>query len=127
MALQHAVKHNKARDCIHLQDQSILTYQSLLAYCKQLEARCEHFQQAQAQGRAHLTSITATSASHSSLHANTQSTTTCQTCPRCVYSHPCMSCPAFGHECYNCHGTGHFTALCRRPHAGDLTVTGASS
>ena len=116
MALQHDVKYDEARDWICLHDQATLTYQSLLTHCKQLGARCEQFQQAQAQGKAHLISITAASGSHSSLHANTQSTTTHQICQRCGYSHPCVSCPAFGHRCYNCCGTGHFTALCRRPH-----------
>ena len=116
MVLHHAVKYHEARDWIHLQDQSTLTCQSLLAHYKQMEARCEQFQQAQAQGRAHLTTITAASFRHSSLHANTQSATTHQNCSRCSYFHPHVSCPAFGHECYNCHGTGHFTALCRRPH-----------
>ena len=52
MVLQHAVKYHEARDWIRLQDQSTLTYQSLLNYCTQLEARCEQFKQAQAQGRA---------------------------------------------------------------------------
>ena len=116
MVLRPPVKYHKARDWIHLQDHDTLTYQSLLPYCKQLEARCEQFQQAQAQGRAHLTSIIAASASHSSPHANTQSVTTCQTCQRCGYFYPCVSCPAFGCECYNCHSTGNFTAMCRRPH-----------
>ena len=63
MMLQHAVKYHKARDWICLQDQSTLTYQSLLAHCRQLEARCKQFQQAQAQGRAHLTSLASASAS----------------------------------------------------------------
>ena len=54
MVLQHAIKYHEARDWIHLQDQTTLMYQSLLAHCKQLKARCEQFQQAQAQGRAHL-------------------------------------------------------------------------
>ena len=114
--LQHTLKYHEARDWICLQDQITLTYQSLLAHCKQLKARCEQFQQAQAQGRAHLTTITAASSSHSSLHANTQSTTTCQQCSRCSYSHPHGTCPALNCECYNCHTTGYFTALCRRPH-----------
>ena len=54
MVLQHTVKYHEARDWIHLLDQTTLTYQSLLAHCKQLEARCEQFKQAQTQGRAHL-------------------------------------------------------------------------
>ena len=116
MVLQHAIKYHEAKDWIHLQDQTTLTYQSLLAHCKQLEARCEQFQQAQAQGRAHLLTITAASSSLSSLHANTQSTTTHQPCSRCSYSHPCNTCPAFNCECYNCHTTWHFAALCRRHH-----------
>ena len=80
MVLQHAVKYHKVRYWICLEDQSILSYQSLLAHCQQLEACCEQFQQAQAQGRAHLTSITLTSANHPLLHTNAQSTTTCQLC-----------------------------------------------
>ena len=40
MVLQHAVKYNEVQDWICLQDQSTLTYQSLLNYCTQLEARC---------------------------------------------------------------------------------------
>ena len=52
MVLQHTVKYHEARDWIRMQDQSTLTYQSLLNYCTQLEARCEQFKQVQAQGRA---------------------------------------------------------------------------
>ena len=48
MGLQHNVKYHEARYWIHLQDQSTLTYQSLLAHCRQLKARYEQFQQAQA-------------------------------------------------------------------------------
>ena len=82
----------------------------------QLEACCEQFQQAQAQGRAHLTTIILASANQSSLHANAQWTTTHQSCFFwCGKSQPQANCPVIGQECYNCHGTGHFTALCRRP------------
>ena len=115
MVLQHVVKYHEVRDCICLQDQNTLTYQSLLNYCTQLEARCEQYQQTQVQGRAQLTAITAASATPSSLHANTQSTTTNISCKRCGYTHLCTNGPAFNCECYNCHNKGHFTALCRRP------------
>ena len=115
MVLQHVVKYHKAGDWIHLQDQDTLTYQSLLNYCTQLEARCKQYQQAQAQGRTQLTIITVVSATPSSLHANTQSTTTNVSCKRCGYTHPCTNCPAFNCNCYNCHNKGHFTALCRKP------------
>ena len=114
MVLQHAVKYHEARDWIPLQDQTTLTYQSLLAHCKQLETRCEQFQQAQAKGRAHLTSLTSASSSESSIHANVQ-TSVKQPCSRCGYTHPHGSCPAYNHVCYNCNRTGHFTALCKRP------------
>ena len=114
MVLQHTIKYHEARDWICLQDQTTLTYQSLLAHCKQLEARCEQFQLAQVKGRAHLMSITSASSNDSSIHANIQ-TTVKQPCSRCGYIHLCGSCPAYIHECYNCHNTGHFTALCRRP------------
>ena len=96
-----------------MQDQSTLTYQSLLNYCTQLEARCEQFKQAQAQGRAQLSSITVASATPSSLHA--QSGTTNISCKRCGYTHPHANCPTYNIECYNCHSKGHFTALCRKP------------
>ena len=115
MLLQHAVKYHDARDWICLQDQSTLTYQSLLVHCRQLEARCKQFQQAQAQGRAHLTSLASTSASKSSIHAILQSTTK-QPCNRCGYTHLHRHCPAFNRKCINCNNIGHFTALSRKPH-----------
>ena len=112
MVLQHAVKYHEAHNWIQLQDQSALTYQSLLNYCTQLEARCDQFKQAQVQGRAQLASITSASASQS---LSIQSATTQITCKRCGYTHPHMNCPMFNKECYNCHNKGHFTALCRKP------------
>ena len=114
MVLQHAVKYHKARDWICLQNQSTLMYQSLLAHCRQLEARCEQFQQAQAQGRAPLTSLSSASASKSSTQANLQSTTK-QPCNRCGYNHSHGQCPAFNWKCFNCNNIGHFAALCRKP------------
>ena len=113
MVLQHAVKYHEAQDWICLQDQSTLTYQSLLNYCTQVEARCEQFKQAQAQGRAQLSSITMASATPSSLLA--QSGITNISCKRCGYTHPHASCPRYNKECYNCHSKDHFTALCRKP------------
>ena len=62
MVLQHAVKYHEAWDWICLKDQDTLTYQSLLNYCTQLEARCKQFQQAHTQGRAQLTTMTVASA-----------------------------------------------------------------
>ena len=112
MVLQHTVKYHEACDWICLQDQSALTYQSLLNYCTQFEARCNQFKRAQVQGRAQLTSITSASASQS-LHI--QSATTQITCKRCGYTHPHANCPTFNKECYSCHTKGHFTALCRKP------------
>ena len=116
MVLQHAVKYHRSRNWIHLQDQSTLMYQSLLAHCRQLEARCKQCQQAQAQGRAQLTSLASASASKSSIHANLQSTTK-QPCNRCGYNHSHGQCPAFNRKCFNCNNIGHFTALCRKPHS----------
>ena len=75
MVLQHTVKYHEARDWIRLQDQSTVMYQSLLAHCTQLEARCKQFQQAKAQGRAHLTSVASASASKSFIHGDIQSNT----------------------------------------------------
>ena len=45
----------KQGDWICLQDQSQLTYASLLQHCKTLEQRCEQYQKAQIKGRAELT------------------------------------------------------------------------
>ena len=92
--LQHAVKYHEARDWIRLQDQSTVTYQSLLAHCRQLEARCKQFQQAKAQGRAHLTSMASASANKSFIHSDVQSNTK-QPYDRCGYNHPHGHCPAF--------------------------------
>ena len=114
MVLQHTVKYHEARDWIQLRDQNTLTYQSVLAHCKQLDARCKQFQQAQAQGRVQLTTIRAASASPSSLQTNTQSTTTHLNCKSYGYYHPQANSPAYNHKCYNSHNNGHFTALCRR-------------
>ena len=45
MLLQHAVKYHKACDWIRLQDQTQLTYTSLLQHCKLLAQHCEQFQE----------------------------------------------------------------------------------
>ena len=74
MLLTHAVKYHKARDWIRLQDQSTLTYQTLLNHCKLLEQRCEQFQKAQMKGRAELTTITAASFVTSSIHQDAVTT-----------------------------------------------------
>ena len=58
MVLQHAVQYHEVRDWIWLQDQSQLTYQSLLAQCKLLESQCEQYQKAQERGQTGLTTIT---------------------------------------------------------------------
>ena len=47
MLLQHAVKFHKARDWIRFQDQSQLTYTTLLQHCKALKQCCKQFQKAQ--------------------------------------------------------------------------------
>ena len=38
MVLQHAVRYHEARNLIRHQDQSQLTYQTLLSHCKMLES-----------------------------------------------------------------------------------------
>ena len=43
MLLAHAIKYHEAREWIRLQDQTRLTYQSLLNHCKLLEQRCEQY------------------------------------------------------------------------------------
>ena len=114
MLLQHAVRFHEAKDWICLQDQSQLTYASLLQHCKTLEQWCEQYQKAQTKGRAELTTLSAATATASSAHQdnvtlhNTQSTI-------CGYKHPQDNCPAKGKECYNCHGLNQYTALCRCP------------
>ena len=111
MLLQHAVKYHKARDWIRLQDQTQLTYTSLLQHCKLLEQCCEQFQKAQARGRAELTTLSAVTATTSSIHQDVISIN--HQCGKCGHKHPRGNCPAAGKECYNCHGTGHYTALCK--------------
>ena len=115
MVLQHTFRYHEVRDWIHLQDQDTLTYQSLLNYCTQPEARCKQYQQAEVQGRAQLTTITVASATPSSLHATMQSTTTNISCKRCGYTHPCANCPAFNHKCYTCHNKGHLLPYAKGP------------
>ena len=115
MLLAHAIKYHEARDWIRLQNQSTLTYQSLLAHCKLLEQRCEQFQKAQLKGRAELTTITAAASVTSSVHQDTVTTHKKSNCTRCGYNHPKGSCPASRQQCYNCSGFGHYTALCKKP------------
>ena len=55
---QHAVKYHEARDWIHLQYQSAVTYDKLLSHCRTLETQCEQFQKAKEKGNANLTTIT---------------------------------------------------------------------
>ena len=114
MLLQHAVRFHEARDWIHLQDQSQLTYASLLQHCKTLEQRCEQYQKAQIKGRAELTTLSAATATASSVHQDNVTLHNTQ-CTRCGYKHPRDNCPAKGKECYNCHGLNHYTVLCRHP------------
>ena len=61
MLLAHAVEYHEARDLIRLQDQSTLTYESLLNHFKSLEQCCELFQKVQIKGRAESITLTATS------------------------------------------------------------------
>ena len=68
MLLQHAVKYHEACYWIRLQDQTQLTYTSLLQHCKLLEQCCEEFQKAQARGQAELTTLSAMTATTSSIH-----------------------------------------------------------
>ena len=114
MLLQHAVKFHKARDWIWLQDQSQLTYKSLLQHCKTLEQCCGQYQKAQLKGLAELTTVSAATATSSSVHKDAI-TFSHTKCTKCRYKHPWDSCPATGQECYNCHRTGHYIALCRCP------------
>ena len=114
MLLQHAVRFHEARDWICLQDQNQLTYASLLQHCKTLEQRCEQYQKARIKGRAELTTLSAATATASSVHQDNVTLHNTQ-CTRCGYKHPRDNCPAKGKECYNCHGLNHYTALCRCP------------
>ena len=92
MLLQHAVCFHEAREWICQQDQSKLTYQSLLSHCKLLESRCEQYHKARERGRADLMSISAATASASSVHTN--ALTTQAHCNKCSYMHPPNKCPA---------------------------------
>ena len=76
MVLQHRVSYHEARDWIHLQDQSYLTYQSLLVHCKLLQSCCEQLQKAKEMGQADLMNITAATSSASSVHTNALPTLT---------------------------------------------------
>ena len=114
MILQHGVKYHKARYWIHLKNQNSLTYQSLLAHCKQLGQCCEQLQKTNGQGRAKIRSLTIASTAISLIHPY-KVTSWNPKCSCCGFSHPHMSFPSFGWECYNCCGTCHFTPLCGKP------------
>ena len=102
MLLQHAVKYHEACDWIRLQDQTQLTYTSLLQHCKLLEQCCKQFQKAQSRGRAELTTLSAATATTSSIHQDVISIN--HQSGKCGHKHPRGNCPAAGKECYNCHG-----------------------
>ena len=114
MLLQHAVRFHQARDWIRLQVQSQLTYTSLLQHYKTLEQCCEQFQKAQVKGWVELTTLSAATATSSSVHQDAITIYNTK-CMKCSYKHPWGNCIASGKECYNCHRTGHYTALCRHP------------
>ena len=96
MLLQHAVHFHEAREWICQQDQSKLTCQSLLSHCKLLESRCEQYQKARERGQANLTSISAATASASSIHTDIL---TMQThCNKCGYTHPPNKCSTYGQQ-----------------------------
>ena len=84
----------------------------MLQHCKTLEQRCEQYQKAQIKGRAELTTLSAATATASSVHQNNVTLHNTK-CTRCGYKHPHDNCPAKGKGCYNCHGLNHYTALCR--------------
>ena len=97
---------------IHLQDQSKLTYQSLLSHCKLLESRCKQYQKARERGWDDLMSISAATASASSIHTDTFNIQAC--CNEYGYMHPPIKCPMYGQQCYTCGGLNHYTAFCRQ-------------
>ena len=97
MLLQHAMHFHEARDWICQQDQSELTYQCLLSHCKLLESRCKQYQKARERGWADLMSISAATASASSIH--TDALTTQAHCNKCSYMHPPNMCPLHGQQC----------------------------
>ena len=123
LLIQYAVRFHEARDWIRLQDQSQLTYTSLLQHCKTLEEWCEQFQKAQVKGCTELTTCSAATATSSSVHQDTITIHYTQ-CMKCGYKHPQGNCSVTGKECYNCHGTGHYTALCRHPKGEKTVITG---
>ena len=86
MILGHAIKFHEARDWIRLQNQSRVTYQSLLNHCKLLEQRCEQYQKAQLKGRAHLTTLTVATSTTSTIDQD--SITRQRNCHQCGYNHP---------------------------------------
>ena len=86
MLPQHAVRYHKANDCIWLQDQQQPTYQSLFPHCQLLKTWCEQFHKAKEKGQANLTSLTAATASSSSIHQDTL--TAHPKCPKCDYPTP---------------------------------------
>ena len=96
-------------------------YQSLLQHCKLLEQQCEQYRKAQLKGRAQLTTLSAATATHSSVHQDT--ITVNSTYHRCGYSHLRGNCPATGQRCHECSRIGHFSALCRSRNT-KYTITG---
>ena len=81
-----------ARDWIRLQNQSQLTYTTLLQHSKILEQCCEQFQKAQLKGCAELTTLSVATATASSVHQDTITTHNAQ-CMKCGYKTPLRQLP----------------------------------
>ena len=79
-----------------------------------LEQQCEQFHKAQIKGRAELRTLSAATATASSVHQYNVTLHNSQ-CTRCGYKHPHDNHPAKDKECYNLHGLNHYTTLCRCP------------
>ena len=106
--------YHEARDWICLQDQSILTLWKISSPCRTLETWCEQFPKTKGHERGHvkLTTITAATATTSSIHQDTLNTQF--KCTKCGHYHLPSSCPAYGKKLYNFGNKGYFMSLCRR-------------
>ena len=109
MVLQHTVCYHKAQDWICQQDQSQLTYQSLLSQCQLLESHCKMFPKAKEKGHTELTRPSAVISSASSIHQD--ALLAYHKCPQCGYYHFQSNSLVCSKECYRCSNHNHFTAL----------------
>ena len=126
MLLQHAVKFHMARDWLWLQDQSQLTYKSLVQHYRTLEQCCEQYQKAQLKGHAELTTLFAATATSSLVHQDVITSSHTQ-CTKFRYKHLWDKYPATRQRMLQLSQNRTLHSLCRCLDKQKTTISGSTA